>query len=53
MPGLKSTFLAKSPDHQSHADLPGSIQEVSASAEGGAEIENEVVDFNQRRRAAS
>src|SRR5208337_4016265 len=35
MPVLKLTLGAASPDHQSHADLPARIQEVSAIFEGG------------------
>src|SRR5579863_1803996 len=38
MPGLKSTPSAASPDHQSHAALPGLIHEVSAIAHGGLRL---------------
>ena len=35
MPGFEVMVGAASPDHQSHADLPGLIHEVSAIFEGG------------------
>ncbi len=35
MPGLKLTLGAASPDHQSHADLPALIHDVSAIFDGG------------------
>src|ERR1035438_8251992 len=35
MPVLKLTLGAAWPDHQSHADLPASIHDVSAIFEGG------------------
>ena len=35
MPGLKLTLGAASPDHQSHADLPARIHDVSAIFDGG------------------
>jgi hypothetical protein len=38
MPVLKPTLGAASPDHQSHADLPALIQEVSAIFEGGLRL---------------
>src|SRR5512138_2639056 len=38
IPGLKETFRATLPDHQSHAVLPGRIQEVSAIALGGFKL---------------
>src|ERR1039457_1829271 len=38
MPGLKLTLGAASPDHQSHADFPARIHEVSAIFEGGFKL---------------
>src|SRR5579862_7013887 len=38
IPSLKFTPSAESPDHQSHAALPGLIQEVSAMAQGGLRL---------------
>src|SRR6202795_181937 len=38
MPVLKVTLGAASPDHQSHADLPALIHEVSAIFEGGLRL---------------
>src|SRR5579871_682640 len=38
MPGLKLTLGAASPDHQSHADFPATIHEVSAIFEGGLRL---------------
>src|SRR4051794_12099765 len=35
IPGLKLTLGAASPDHQSHADLPALIHDVSAIFDGG------------------
>src|SRR5436309_2340738 len=38
MPVLKLTLGAAWPDHQSHADLPALIHEVSAILEGGLRL---------------
>src|SRR4051794_22277057 len=38
VPGVKGSPGATGPDHQSHAVLPGLIQEVSAMAEGSLRL---------------
>src|ERR1035437_3933183 len=50
IPGLKLTPGAASPDHQSHADLPARIQEVSAIFEGGFRFS---IIFDSIRRPGS
>src|ERR1700756_4593022 len=47
MPGLKVALGAASPDHQSHADLPARIHEVSAIFEGGLRLR---IMFDSMRR---
>src|SRR4051794_13511643 len=49
MPGRKLTPSATVPDHQSHAVLPGLIQEVSAIADGGFKL---MTIFDSIRRPA-
>jgi len=41
MPGFEVMLGAASPDHQSHADFPALIQDVSANLRGRIQIENE------------
>src|SRR4051794_24641112 len=50
MPVLKLTLGAASPDHQSHADLPALIHEVSAILEGGLRLR---MMFDSTRRPGS
>src|SRR5579871_698400 len=50
MPVLKLTPGAASPDHQSHADLPGLIHEVSAIFEDGLRLR---MMFDSTRRPGS
>ena len=50
MPVLKLTLGAASPDHQSHADLPARIHEVSAIFEGGLRLRTM---FDSMRRPGS
>src|SRR6516164_5526815 len=50
MPGLKLTLGAAWPDHQSHADLPALIHDVSAIFEGGLRFR---MMFDSTRRPGS
>src|SRR3954452_1768893 len=50
MPVLKLTPGAASPDHQSHADLPALIHDVSAIFEGGLRLR---MMFDSTRRPGS
>src|SRR5438477_11905343 len=50
MPVLKLTLGAASPDHQSHADLPALIHDVSAIFEGGLRLR---MIFDSTRRPGS
>ena len=47
MPGLKLTLGAASPDHQSHADFPARIHDVSAICDGGFRLR---IMFDSMRR---
>src|SRR3954467_13516615 len=50
MPGLKLTLAAASPDHQSQADLPALIHDVSAIFVGGLRLR---MMFDSTRRPGS
>src|ERR1035437_2112289 len=51
MPGLNLTPVAWSPDHQSHADLPARIHEVSSSLVGGFRLRT-MLDSTRRPGAS-